>query len=65
MTVYTFKPNGTKHSVNWRDTATWTTGLIPNGGHVKAGKLAAEFLLILDHLRKWEEDGIWQLAHVR
>lgn len=32
---------------------------------VMAGTLAAEFLHVLDHLRKWEEGGVWVLAHAR
>lgn len=31
---------------------------------VMAGTLAADFLHILDHLREWEEGGVWMLAHV-
>lgn len=32
---------------------------------VEAGKLAGDFLLILDHLRKWDEGGVWALAYAR
>ena len=30
---------------------------------VMAGKLAGDFLLILDHLREWDEGGGWALAY--
>lgn len=30
-----------------------------------AGTLAGDFLLILDHLREWDEGGVWALAYAR
>lgn len=32
---------------------------------VEAGKLAGEFLHVLDHLREWEEGGLWVMAYAR
>jgi hypothetical protein len=32
---------------------------------VEAGKLAGDFLHILDHLREWDEGGVWALAYAR
>lgn len=32
---------------------------------VMAGKLAGDFLHILDHLREWDEGGVWALAYAR
>lgn len=32
---------------------------------VEAGKLAGDFLQILDHLREWDEGGVWALAYAR
>lgn len=32
---------------------------------VMAGKLAGDFLHILDHLREWNEGGVWALAYAR
>lgn len=32
---------------------------------VIAGTLAGDFLLILDHLREWDEGGVWALAYAR
>ncbi|WP_144061958.1 hypothetical protein [Sphingomonas sp. MM-1] len=32
---------------------------------VMAGTLAGDFLLILDHLREWDEQGVWALAYAR
>ncbi|MES2339889.1 MAG: hypothetical protein V4537_17485 [Pseudomonadota bacterium] len=32
---------------------------------VEAGKLAGEFLPILDILRDWEAGGVWMLAYAR
>lgn len=32
---------------------------------VMAGTLAGEFLHILDHLREWEEGGVWVLSHLQ
>jgi hypothetical protein len=32
---------------------------------VEAGKLAGDFLHILDHLREWDEGGVWTLAYAR
>jgi len=32
---------------------------------VMAGTLAGDFLLILDHLREWDEGGVWALAYAR
>ena len=34
-------------------------------GEVMAGTLAGDFLLILDHLREWDEGGVWALAYGR
>lgn len=32
---------------------------------VMAGTLAGDFLHILDHLREWDEGGVWALAYAR
>jgi hypothetical protein len=32
---------------------------------VVAGKLDRQFLHILDHLREWDEGGVWALAYAR
>lgn len=32
---------------------------------VMAGKLAGDFLHILDHLREWDEGMVWALAYAR
>lgn len=32
---------------------------------VEAGTLAGDFLYILDHLREWDEGGVWALAYAR
>jgi len=32
---------------------------------VEAGKLAGDFLHILDTLRTWDEGGVWALAYAR
>jgi hypothetical protein len=32
---------------------------------VEAGKLAGDFLLILDILREWDASEIWVLSHAR
>ncbi len=32
---------------------------------VEAGKLAGDFLRILDHLREWDEGMVWALAYAR
>lgn len=32
---------------------------------VMAGTLAGDFLLVLDHLREWDEGGVWMLAYAR
>lgn len=31
----------------------------------EAGTLAGDFLHILDHLREWDEGGVWALAYAR
>jgi len=35
------------------------------GGKRWTDKLAGDFLLILDHLREWDEGGVWALAYAR
>lgn len=32
---------------------------------VEAGKLAGDFVRILDHLREWDEGGVGALAYAR
>lgn len=32
---------------------------------VMAGTQAGDFLLILEHLREWDEGGVWALAYAR
>ena len=36
-----------------------------SNAEVMAGTLAGDFLLILDHLREWDEGGVWALAYAR